>query len=165
MLSTEEEQQQQQSSNIGDDGNSNVPPNSESTDQQQRDVAAEMASSLARSAEISEDGELPHPTTNNDNDKLNTSQSISSSTSTVLSPLQRKLIADQNSRVGNSLEGGRSIENRSVDQSITSSVYGNSVDSHHSWNPVSSVASSTLGRSQALSLETITQDVNHQSSR
>ena len=154
MSSAEEEQQQ---SNIDEEEeNSNAPPNSESTDQQQQNVAAEMASSLARSAEISEDGELPHPD-NNDNDT--TKRSISSSSSTVLSPLQRKLIADQNSRVGSSsidnrsfgtsIEG-RSIENnRSVDQSITSSIYGNStVDSHHSWNPVSSVASSSLGRSQ-----------------
>ena len=59
MSSTEEEQQ---SCNIGED-NSNAPANSESTDQQQN-VAAEMASSLARSAEISE--ELPHPTKDND---------------------------------------------------------------------------------------------------
>lgn len=179
MSSTEE--QQQQSSNIGEEEeNSNNMPNSESIDdqQQQQDVAAEMASSLARSAEISDDGELPHP--DNNNDRLAKTSSISSSTSTVLSPLQRKLIADQNSRVGSSIDNrsfgtcieGRSIGNtinRSVDQSITSSIYGNStVDSHHSWNPVSSsVASSSLGRSQVIascSGERVeeTQDVNKQ---
>jgi len=172
MSSTEEEQEQQSSNK--EDENSNAPPNSESSDHQQQNVAAEMASSLARSAEISEDGESPHPTTNNDDDKLSTKRSASSSTSPVLSPLQRKLIADQNSRIGSSVEGGRSIEGRSIersvnttnDQSITSSIYGNStVDSHHSWNPVSSVTSSSLGRSQPISSsgERVeeTQDVNN----
>ena len=69
MSSAEE---QQQSNNIDEEENSNVMPNSESTDQQlhQQDVAAEMASSLARSAEISEDGELPRPNTTNNDDKL-----------------------------------------------------------------------------------------------
>ena len=178
MSSTEEELQ---SSNIGEEEeNSNNMPNSESIDdqqQQRQDVAAEMASSLARSAEISEDGELPKPTTNNDDDKLSKTRSMSSSsTSTVLSPLQRKLIADQNSRIGSSIDNrsfgtsieGRSIENnRSVDQSIASSIYGNStVDSHHSWNPVSSVTSSSLGRSQPIvsgeRVEDEAQDVNNE---